>query len=210
MVRDMTVAEADGCVVVHVALAVGGDGKGTVMLDYRIDGRGRIAVEYRLCTDASLPELPRIGMQASLDAAMRQIRWYGRGPHESYRDRQTSADIGCYAMDLDAFVFSYSVPQENANRTGVHWITFSDATGRGLRFRALGRPFDASAWPWEMADLEAARHPHELVRRDAVTVNIDYGQMGLGGDCGWGLKPHEIYRMFAGRDYQYGFEITPA
>lgn len=206
-VREWTVREADGCVVVGAGVEVGGDGKSAVALEYRIDGDGRIVVDYRLVTDPSLPELPRIGMQMTLNGEFRTIRWYGRGPHESYRDRQTSADIGCYAMGLEEFIFAYPVPQENGNRTGVRWITFTHAGGKGLRFTATGSPFEASAWPYAMADLEAARHPHELVWRDEVTVNIDCGQMGLGGDCGWGLKPHEIYRLFAGREYQYGFRI---
>lgn len=205
--RDLKVTASGDEVTVHAVLAVGD--KAVVTLEYRIDGRGRVAVDYRLATDPALPELPRIGMQMTLDTKLRQIRWYGRGPHEAYCDRQTGADIGHYALDLDEFTFPYAVPQENANRTGVRWIAFTSSAGKGLRFTAEGRPFEASAWPYEMADLEVARHPHELVRCEGVTVNIDYGQMGLGGDCGWGLKPHEIYRLFSGRDYRYRFQISP-
>lgn len=205
--RHVTVTGADGLVVIYAEVEVGADGKCTVALEYRIDGSGRITVDYRLVTDPSLPELPRVGLQATLVPGLRQIRWYGRGPHEAYRDRQTSTDLGCYAMGLEEFVFAYTVPQENANRTGVRWITFSDGQGRGLRFTARGRAFDASAWPYALAALESARHAHELQNAAGVTVNIDYGQMGLGGDTGWGNKPHETYRLFAGREYRYGFSI---
>lgn len=76
-----------------------------------------------------------------------------------------------------------------------------------LRFTAWGRVFDASAWPYGIEALESARHSHELRNADGITVNIDYGQMGVGGDTGWGNKPHEIYRLLAGREYRYGFDI---
>ncbi len=33
-------------------------------------------------------------------------------------------------------------------------------------------------------------HTNELPRRDFVTLNLDYRQMGVGGDDSWGALPH--------------------
>ena len=39
----------------------------------------------------NLPELPRFGMRFVLDKGYDSIRWFGRGPHDNYQDRKTSA-----------------------------------------------------------------------------------------------------------------------
>src|SRR3990170_7293379 len=120
-------------------------------------------------------------MQMAIPAELRHVTWYGRGPHENYSDRSASAIFSCYNARIDQFIHNYVRPQENANRTGVRWIAFTDDRGNGLlavRRSGLG----ASAWPYTMEDLEQARHIHELPRRDAITVNLDGGQMGVGGD----------------------------
>jgi hypothetical protein len=47
------------------------------------------------------------------------------------------------------------------------------------------------------------------VRWVAVTdssVNIDYKQMGVGGDDSWGARTHEQYRL-TGKEYKYAFRI---
>jgi hypothetical protein len=63
-----------------------------------------------------------------------------------------------------------------------------------------------SAWPYTMDDLEAASHPYELAHQDSVTVNIDYKQMGVGGDNSWGAEIHPEY-MLPAQYYSYGFTI---
>ncbi len=59
-----------------------------------------------------------------------------------------------------------------------------------------------------MPNLEAAKHPHELPRRDSTTVNLDFRQMGVGGDTSWGRLPHPEYRLPAAH-YSFHFRLTP-
>jgi len=47
---------------------------------------------------------------------------------------------------------------------------------------------------------------NELPRRDTVTVNLDYGQTGVGGDDGWGARPHPEYTLEA-KPYAYRFRL---
>ena len=48
----------------------------------------------------------------------------------------------------------------------------------------------------------------DLTKTDAVNVNLDYKQMGLGGDNSWGARPHEQYRLNPG-EYTYSFRLSP-
>ena len=67
-----------------------------------------------------------------------------------------------------------------------------------------------SAWPYTMEDLENAHHINELPNRDTITVNLDYKQMGVGGDDGWtdNSRPHPKYRLGA-KPYTYTFRLRP-
>ena len=46
----------------------------------------------------------------------------------------------------------------------------------------LGAPFEASAHPYTLRQLEAAQHADELDHNGPVTVNLDAAQRGVGGD----------------------------
>jgi beta-galactosidase len=65
-----------------------------------------------------------------------------------------------------------------------------------------------SAWPYSMEDLEQATHIHKLPTRDFITVNLDYKQMGVGGDDSWGARPHPEYTLPA-QPYAYKFRLKP-
>ena len=86
-------------------------------------------------------------------------------------------------------------------------MSLTDRDGVGLI--AVGMPaIDVSAWPYTMADLTKARHTHELPQRDTITVNLDYKQMGVGGDDSWGARTHREYTLPA-KPYRYAFRLTP-
>jgi beta-galactosidase len=46
------------------------------------------------------------------------------------------------------------------------------------------------------------------VPRDLVSLNIDLGQMGVGGDNSWGARTHPEY-CFTGKRYYYRFRLKP-
>jgi beta-galactosidase len=100
-------------------------------------------------------------------------------------------------------------PQENGNKTEVRWVSFTNKSGVGIL--VVGMPLlYVSAWPYTMEDLEKAKHIHELIQRDMITVNLDYKQMGVGGDDGWTEKarPHPEYRL-PFKNYKYSFRLQP-
>lgn len=196
----------DGQVEVRFELTLkAGDSK--LALKYQVFSGGEILVHNRFTAVGDLPEMPRFGMQMKIPRQFALLRWYGRGPHESYWDRLAGAAIGIYEEVVTAPKHLYVRPQEYGNKTDVRWMTLTNAAGQGLKVTGLPLLY-VSAWPWSMEDLEKAKHPHELPDRDFLTVNIDYKQMGVGGDDSWGAQTHREYTLPA-KQYEYSFIIEP-
>jgi beta-galactosidase len=179
-------------------------------ITYYIYGSGDVIFSIDLRPEnLKVPELPRIGMQMALPTEFNKMTWFGRGPHETYWDRKTGAPIGKYTGYVQDLVHDYVRPQENGNRTDVRWVVLTDESGFGLL--AAGMPLlEVSAWPYTMENLEEASHIHELQRGELITLNLDYKQMGVGGDDGWTerARPHPEYRLPLNR-YHYRFRLQP-
>src|SRR6185503_5624244 len=138
---------------------------------YTVYGNGEVHVETHVLPDVDLPFLPRIGLQIHLPQGFEQLAWYGRGPHENYVDRNEGAAVGVYRGLVDEQFVSYVLPQENGNKTDVRWVTLTNADGVGLRASA-DRFLEVSAHHFTPEDLTAAPHPHELVRRPEVVLQL--------------------------------------
>lgn len=199
---------------------------GLVHLTYTILPAGEIQVDYRLDgLQASLPKLPKVGLQLSMPAEFRFVEWYGKGPHETYWDRKASGEIGIWKGAVWDQVHIYSRPQETGNKTEVRWMALRNESGLGWKALTLSAPLSMSAWPFGMEDLgfvagekgaESAsglvpvtsKHGTDLFPRDFITWNIDYKQMGVGGDNSWGRLVHEEYTL-PSRSYEYSFVLIP-
>lgn len=156
---------------------------------------------------AEAPELPRFGLSLGLDPGLHRIAWYGRGPHESYQDRRACAGLGRWEADVDAWAHLMPRPQETCNRSAVRWAELRGG-GAGLRIDALAGELGLSAWPWTQDDLEATTEAWRMPRREAITLNLDGAQMGLGCDNTWGERPYPSYRLAAQVDRRYALRMT--
>jgi beta-galactosidase len=179
---------------------------------YRILGSGDVIIESRFSpTIRNLPEIPRFGMKMALPAGFDKIQWYGRGPHENYIDRKTSAFAGVYKSAMAEMLIPYVSIQEYGNRTDVRWLALSNKDGVGLL--AVGMPrLDFSALPYTAEDLTQSnrgdKHPADIAKRDFTALNLDYGQMGVGGDDSWGAPVHPQYQLRV-LEYSYKFRLRP-
>jgi len=189
---------------------------------YKIHAGGTVDVSFDFTkTDMSLGEIPRVGMQMILPGRFTDLSWFGRGPHENYSDRKTSAFVGIYESSVADQYFPYVRPQENGYRTDTRWLNVTDGSGKGIRFE--GEPlFSFAAMNYLHEDFESQgklagyrpdaklvnRHISDVIPRDLVRVNIDYGQMGVGGDDSWGERTHPEYCLLA-REYRYSFRMVP-
>ena len=125
----------------------------------------------------------RVGMLTQLNSALKNITWYGRGPEESYADRNSGVPIGIYHSPLEKFYHPYVRPGENGNRTGTRWFTLTDSTGNGIQISGL-QPLQFSAYPFTLEDLANTAHNAELPRRDFITLCIDHKSAGVGNVWG--------------------------
>ncbi|MBN2862798.1 MAG: DUF4981 domain-containing protein [Bacteroidales bacterium] len=189
---------------------------------YTILGSGDIIIANSFeKLSESLPEIPRMGMQLQLPGEFKNLRWFGRGPHENYVDRKTSADIGLYESIVSGQYVPYIRPQENGYKTDTRWLTLTNDSGEGIMvtgrplfcFAALNNTHDDFESPGNLAryrkDAKSANtHTNDVIPRDLVNLNIDLGQMGVGGDDSWGAPIHPQYRLQE-RRYEYSFRMRP-
>lgn len=187
------------------------DVQSMLFIEYSIFGSGEIVVEMKFAPDTvGLPDLPRIGMTMTVPSTLNHMTWLGRGSHESYWDRKTSALVGVHSGKVKDQHFPYIRPQETGNKTDVRWVTLTGENGVGLL--AVGDSLlNVSALPFLNEDLDPGprkmqRHATDLIHRELVTLNIDMAQMGIGGDTSWGAVIHEQYTIPA-QVYSYRFLI---
>jgi beta-galactosidase len=204
------VSDSEVAVSVEAVLA-GSDSPHTTR--YTIFGTGDILVDVSFMPGrADLPELPRFGMRMTLPATFDTITWFGRGPHENYWDRHASAAVGLYSGRVADQIHPYVRPQESGYKTDVRWVALANRDGVGLL--AVGLPLvSASASPFLPEDYDNGRGPGQrrttdMTPRDLVVLNVDFKQMGVGGDTSWGAKTHPEYTLPA-QPYRYRFRLRP-
>jgi beta-galactosidase len=169
----------------------------------------------------NVPELPRMGMQMQLPVEFSNLKWYGRGPHENYSDRKTSAEVGIYESSVADQYVPYIRPSENGYKTDTRWLTLTDDNGTGILvsgntlvcFSALNNIHDDFESPGKLSDYRkdaksANTHTDDIKPRELVNLNVDLAQMGVGGDDSWGARIHPQYRLMD-RKYEYSFRMRP-
>ncbi len=156
----------------------------------------------------TLPELPRFGMKLATIGTLNKMTWYGRGPHENYWDRKTSAFVGLYSGTVMQQYTPYITPMENGNKTDVRWVAFQNSDGTGLLISGK-QLLEVNAHHYFEEDFtEKTIHTIDVPFQNEVEVCIDLHQQGVGGDNSWGLPVHDEYRLLD-KNYQYGFTIKP-
>ena len=197
---------------------------GHVDIKYQLYPSGRLDIEYTFKPEADkLPDIPRIGLQLTLPKNFTQVRWYGRGPEETYKDRKTGQKAGIYEGKVKDQFHRYSRPQETGNKTDIRWVSLSSEEISITAYQSSAL-LNTSTWPFTMKELDhdpaevslsasglvpvTSRHGAQIKIMDLVTWNIDMDQMGVGGDTSWGRMVHEEYRL-PPKEYKYSFMLVP-
>jgi beta-galactosidase len=184
---------------------------GTANLAWTVGGDGEVRVAFEFEAAPGTPELPRFGMQTVLRAGFDRMVWHGKGPHETYSDRQ-AARVGVYRGTVAEQMFAYVKPTETGNHEATRWMALMNREGKGL-LAAGERLLSVNALHAATEDLFCATqkenfYPYQLPRRETVTLNLDWRQRGLGGDNSWGAKPHAAFRIQPGKlSYRYRLKL---
>jgi len=204
---------------------------------YSINGDGVIKVSNTLESTNYKADIPRIGMKMQIPKEYDNFTYFGRGPWENYKDRNSSAFIDLYKSRIKDQYVPYIRPQENGNKTDVRWAAFTNDKGNGLLVVAenkkqglgitalnmLNEDFDATSGlrynkkqkidkryeSEELSILNKRKHIYDILERDLIQLNIDLDQRGLGGDDSWYSKPQEKYLIKGDKIHKYSFIIVP-
>ena len=200
----------------------------TLSIDYHVAVDGSIRVDTLFERDESVRMPPRVGFTASLPRTFDQLQWLGRGPHENYADRQWSAYVGLYQSTVAAQYTPYLRPQENGYKTDVRWLALTNQNQAGLLVIGADNSANAdsvlggfSALPHSQASYEGEKslnqqgddrnkpvmHLNSIAPdENAIFLNIDAIQAGVGGDNSWAKRTHNEFTPRAGT-YQFSFVI---
>lgn len=171
---------------------------GTVKVDNRFEA---INGKYKL--------MMRIGNDLQLNKQFDQIKWFGRGPGESYWDRKASTLVGVYNQNINDQYYPYARPQESGNKSDVRWYMVTNKKGQGLRFEFSKELLNCAALPYSLDDLDPEvekkqYHSGELVAKDHIFMKVDLQQTGVQGMDSWGAWPLKQYQIpFANQQYSY-------
>ena len=154
--------------------------------------------------DAGVQSLPRVGVAFALPQDFDEVKFYGRGPHENYCDRNSSAHLLLHGpMAVADLHEPYIFPGENGGRTDVRWVSWTSPVRRRTIAASLVRgdggygQFSSSYFSLE--ELDRCRHDSHLVRDERVHVHLDAAHMGVGGDDSWSPSVHEEFFVRPGR-----------
>lgn len=167
---------------------------------------GSVTYRHLVEVPEALADLPRVGVRFAVPARFRRIRWFGRGPHENYPDRQSSAMVGIWEGRPDEL--PYLVPQEFGLRGEVHWMELiDDRRGDVVRVDALA---PRTAWMravrYADEDLLAAANQADVGQGPDLFVHIDVAHRGLGtASCGPDVA--DRYRIPAGR-FEFSYRVA--
>lgn len=183
-------------------------------MTYNIRPDGAVKVTMRFTPGGKpLNEMPKVGMRMVLPAEYDDMAWLGRGPHESYADRKSSALVGLYKATVWEQYHPYVRAQETANHCDTRWVALRNKEGKGLLVTG-DEPLSVSAWNFLMEDIDYVpfqterRHGGGIEKRDLVWLNIDHRQMGVGGDNTWGAQVHPEYTITP-NECSYSFTLQP-
>ncbi len=166
---------------------------------HNISEDGEVSFDVDVVLANNLPPLPRIGLEFGLyDHGQREhdqlVSWFGRGPHENYPDRKTSAAIGRYQAPIGEMHTDYIFPSENGLRCDTRQLDVAELSIYG--------DFHFSVSEYSQHNLAAAKHTNELHTSNTIYVRVDGFHMGVGGDDSWTPSVHKEYQL-TGPRYRY-------
>lgn len=196
-----------------------------IEVDYLLLSDGSLKVDYHLKNvKKDAPLIPRLGMYMILPQEFSMFKWFGLGPHETYADRKLSGKTGIWSLPVEEAFHRYPRPQETGNRTDVRWMSLN-SNDFELKISGKDNLLNGSVWPFDIDQLEyspgkkggasasglvpvSSKHGADIEIKDFVRLNIDYKQMGVGGDTSWGRPVHDEYTIVP-KSYSYSYIIEP-
>ena len=154
-----------------------------VTITWTIDATGKIDADIAATKDGEFPDLPRFGVRMFLDKKLSDVRYFGMGPQESYRDKHQAASHGLYRANVGDLHEDYIRPQENGSHYDCEYVELNNSRYGIVASAEKAFSFNASYYTQE--ELEKKTHNYELTESDSVIFCVDYALNGIGSNsCG--------------------------
>ena len=154
-----------------------------VTITWKIDAAGKIDADIAVTKDGEFPDLPRFGVRMFLDKKLADVRYFGMGPQESYRDKHQAASHGLYRANVGDLHEDYIRPQENGSHYDCEYVELNNSRYGIVASAEKAFSFNASYYTQE--ELEKKTHNYELTESDSVVFCVDYAINGIGSNsCG--------------------------
>ena len=154
-----------------------------VPITWTIDAAGKIDADIEATKDGEFPDLPRFGVRMFLDKKLADVRYFGMGPQESYRDKHQAASHGLYRANIGDLHEDYIRPQENGSHYDCEYVELNNSRYGIVASAEKAFSFNASYYTQE--ELEKKTHNYELTESDSVVFCVDYALNGIGSNsCG--------------------------
>ena len=154
-----------------------------VTITWTIDAAGKIDADIEATKDGEFPDLPRFGVRMFLDKKLADVRYFGMGPQESYRDKHQAASHGLYWANIGDLHEDYIRPQENGSHYDCEYVELNNSRYGIVASAEKAFSFNASYYTQE--ELEKKTHNYELTESDSVVFCVDYALNGIGSNsCG--------------------------
>ena len=153
------------------------------------------------------------------------LKWFGRGPQESYWDRKAGTRVRTFDGPIGSETSTTpmsALRSPETEPTSGGWHSGRERTAEAswsspmeVRAKPGSYPYlSMSALPYTQEDLDdgPAQGPEALRRiyqkRDLISVNVDFRQMGVGGITSWGPTALPKYSL-PYEHYNYRFILRP-
>ena len=154
---------------------------------WKIYRTGEISVKMHVKKDREFPQLPRFGIRLFLRGEYENLKFYGLGPHESYRDKCRSCSHGLYDTTVEEQHEDYIRPQENGSHTDCDYLMLEKENQ--IVTAVSSRPFSFNVSYYSQEELTRKAHNFELEKSGSTIVCLDYAQNGIGSNsCGPELR----------------------
>ena len=154
---------------------------------WKIYRTGEISVKMHVKKDREFPQLPRFGIRLFLRGEYENLKFYGLGPHESYRDKCRSCSHGLYDTTVEEQHEDYICPQENGSHTDCDYLMLEKENQ--IVTAVSSRPFSFNVSYYSQEELTRKAHNFELEKSGSTIVCLDYAQNGIGSNsCGPELR----------------------
>ncbi len=156
-----------------------------IKITYVFYAEGGVSITMDAKHRPDLYTLPRFGMQFNMPEGTERLRYFGRGPVESYIDKRWASYEGLFETTVSDHFEHYVRPQENMAHTDTKWVQVASLSGHGFTVTRVDGDFSFNCSHYTPQMLTDTPHDFELKPLKDTVVNIDYRHAGIGSQsCG--------------------------